>query len=211
MDEEAKPHMSRVLRTALDFETAVSALTYAEQARLAKVARLLEGNTGLSWQDLYHQAYVDSLDFSRSWPEGVDVVKFLIETMRSIASTRRRSMALARKVTAASPTEKSPANVGGILTDKGKVFQLHPVPETAEEELIRREDEKVAEDWIRKRHDELLDLFNDDESAQLMVLGMLDGLRGKELMAATELDEIQFASKYKKVHRRIEILKGKRS
>ena len=211
MDEGAKPHMSRVLHTAPDFRTAVSALTSPEKARLARVARLLHGSTGLSWQDLYQQACADSLDLTRSWPEGVDVVKFLIEAMRSIASNSRRSMAVARRVSAVEPTEKSPANVQGLLTDKGKVFHLHPVPETAEEELIRREDEKATEAWIRARHHELLDLFDDDDDAQLMVLGMLDGLRGKELRAATGLDESQFASKYKKVHRRIESLKGKLS
>ncbi|MEJ1979027.1 MAG: hypothetical protein WDN49_25800 [Acetobacteraceae bacterium] len=58
--------------------------------------------------------------------------------------------------------------------------------------------------------DELLAAFDDDEQGQLLVMGMMDGLRGRELREATDLTEAQFPTKYKKVQRRIEALQAAR-
>jgi hypothetical protein len=58
--------------------------------------------------------------------------------------------------------------------------------------------------------DELLAAFGDDEQGQLLVMGMMDGLRGKALREVTSLTEAEFPTKYKKVQRRIEALQASR-
>ena len=49
----------------------------------------------------------------------------------------------------------------------------------------------------------LINLFADDETAQLMVLGILEGESRAELQALSELDDTQFNSKRRKIRRTI--------
>ena len=59
---------------------------------------------------------------------------------------------------------------------------------------------------------EVLGLFDDDAVARKIVVGMMDGLRGEELRRLSGLDPISFASKQKKVDRRLrKFMKFKRS
>ena len=51
---------------------------------------------------------------------------------------------------------------------------------------------------------DILCLFDDDQIARNMFLGMVAGLRGEELREQTGLEQKEFDSKLRKIRRRIE-------
>jgi DNA-directed RNA polymerase specialized sigma24 family protein len=206
MNGEPRHEMEPALHTSKDFEQAVAALSGPDKNRLSAVARAMQGSTGMTWEDLYQEAYVSGLSLDRKWRDGIDVVKFLAEAMSSIADRRRKSVGLAKRVSAMSVGEGGPSDTQGFTTAKGVLFEVRAATPSAEDILIANEDQKAELARLRARRDQLLDLFEDDEDAQGMVLGMLDGQKGAKLMETTGLGSKEFASKYKKVARRIDAL-----
>ena len=69
-------------------------------------------------------------------------------------------------------------------------------------------DEGVQERGTIARIDiaKIIALFDDDPVAQKIVMGMMDGARGEELLEASGLDPTEYESKRKKILRRIEKL-----
>ena len=69
-------------------------------------------------------------------------------------------------------------------------------------------DEGVQERGTIARIDirKIIALFDDDPVAQKIVMGMMDGARGEELLEASGLDPTDYESKRKKIRRRIEKL-----
>ena len=50
----------------------------------------------------------------------------------------------------------------------------------------------------------LVSLFEDDEIAQVILEGMMEGIEGEELRKLTELDKTAYQSKRRLIRRRIE-------
>ena len=50
----------------------------------------------------------------------------------------------------------------------------------------------------------ILDLFGDDEEAQLIILGIFSDLEGQDLRKETGLTQTEFNSKRRKIRRRVE-------
>ncbi len=97
------------------------------------------------------------------------------------------------------------------MTGNGVLFDVHvPIP-TPEDELIKLEEDEAEASRLRAYRDQLMAVFDDDEDAQLLVMGMLDNLKGEELRAAVGLTSVQYSSKYKKVVRRIDALQRRQS
>ena len=59
--------MSQAFHSAKDFEEAFLGLTPSERSRLAAVARALQGSTGMTWEDLYQEAFTRGLALERRW------------------------------------------------------------------------------------------------------------------------------------------------
>ena len=198
-----------VTHSVEDFELAVLAISNAGRNRLNAVARLLHGSTGMEPDDLLQEAYSRALAGSRSWSRDVDVVKFLIGAMESIADSSRRTMHR-QQLSVVLRGDCSPGNIEGLASRAGVVFDARTATPSAEDDALRNEE--MASDAARlvAWRDELLAAFGDDEQGQLLVMGMMDGLRGKELRDATDLSEAQFPTKYKKVQRRIDTLQATR-
>jgi hypothetical protein len=97
------------------------------------------------------------------------------------------------------------------VTDQGGVVIdfTRPSP-SSEQQLIDSEEAAADASRLSKWRQELLDLFADDYQAQLIVEGMMDGLRGKELQELAGLTDTEFPTKYKKVSRRIDALTAER-
>jgi hypothetical protein len=143
--------------------------------------------------DLIAEAYIRAAATTRNWPAGISVVRFMAEAMRSIASGGRESVkAEIRGKPAASRSNRAVDAEAEYVTDRNGVVVdfVHPPP-SPEQDL-------------------LLSVFDDDFSAQLVVEGMMDGLRGKDLQLLTGLNNLEFATKYKKVSRRIDALTAER-
>jgi hypothetical protein len=193
-----------------DFESAMSKLSLADRMRLNRVGLKYSGGSGMSPDDLIAEAYVRAMATTRNWPVGISAVRFMAEAMRSIASGERDSIKaeiearpLPSRSTAEAETE--------FLTDReGVVLEFVRREPSAEQDLIDREDAAAGASKLAKWRADLLAAFEDDFPAQLIVEGMMDGLRGKALQELSGLSSAEFPTKYKKVSRRIDVLTIKR-
>ena len=79
-----------------------------------------------------------------------------------------------------------------ILATVERKLTTHP------EELLLQSDE------YESMYDSEFDVIKDDEVAQLVLIGWLDGLKGKELMKFSEIDQKTLDTKQKFIRRRIE-------
>jgi DNA-directed RNA polymerase specialized sigma24 family protein len=192
-----------------DFEAAVLAIPPARRNRLSAVARLLHGSTGMDPDDLLQEAYSRALSGSRSWSRDIDIIKFLIGAMESIAdssrNTRRR-----QQVSMVAGGDFSPGNIEGLVSRSGIFFEARSATPSAEDHALQIEEMNADAARLIVWRDEVLETFYDDEQGQLLVMGMMDGLRGKALREVTSLTEAEFPTKYKKVQRRIEALQASR-
>jgi DNA-directed RNA polymerase specialized sigma24 family protein len=195
----------RATRSVEELETAILNMTADEQNRLSAVGRVLQGSTGMTWEDLLQEAYARAYERRRTWHEGVDVVRFLIGAMESIADEARNAAAR-HTLTGVFAGDSSPANTEGLTSQTGVLFEVRHATPSAEDAAIAREAYSAEAARIRGWRDRLLAAFDDDEEGQFLLIGMMDGLRGEGLRAVTGLTEAQFATKYKKVQRRIQVL-----
>ena len=178
--EPAVSHLSPA-----EVAAAICELSEADQIRLWKVAHFFSMDRPIEAEDLLQDAFVRALEGRRKCPRNVDVVRFLAEAMRSIASDALKAQA------------RRPV--------------LCPVPESGEDELPfdppdprpnAEQELAVAEETGRIKR-AILDLFNDDLEAQTIAEGTMDGMEGEELRSCTGLDEKAFATKRRLVRRRI--------
>ena len=121
------------------------------------------------------------MDGGRNGPAHVSVVKFLAEAMRSLSH--------AAKETAANQPQLGP--VANHSTVETAVDPPDPAPDA--EENLQGNQEIAA----------TLALFNDAETAQIILEGMMEGMRGEELKELTDLDETAYQTKRRLIRRRI--------
>jgi hypothetical protein len=92
------------------------------------------------------------------------------------------------------------ANVS--MANRAGVINALPQPPTPEDHLVAIDQRQLLSEW----RNEVLEAFNGDDDAQLLLLGIFDGQKGRELQETTGLDDTAFASKRKLVRRRLERL-----
>jgi hypothetical protein len=209
-DRKARLNATQYHNTA-DFESAMSGLTMADLVRLKRVGLRYSGGTGMSPDELLSEAYVRAAANSRKWPVGVDVIRFMAEAMRSIASGARDAIEAVARNTPLAMQKNLTADAEAMVVRGGVIIDFAcPFP-SPEQQLIGREEASTDAARLSKWRQELLDLFADDYEAQLIVEGMMEGLRGNELQELAGLTEAQFPTKYKKVQRRIDALTVRRT
>ena len=126
----------------------------------------------------------------RKCPVQVDIVRFLAEAMRRHQGRRAE-------------TGKAASGSGFPFLAGGQPAQapdaIDPAP-NAEERLAAADEDGARE---RKRQ-EIIGLFADDLAAQVIVEGMMEGTKGGDLRALTDLDPTAYQSKRRLICRRIE-------
>ncbi len=175
-------------------------LSDADWVRLHKVAALRARNPVIEADDLLQEAFHRALDGRRNCPVNVDLVRFLAEAMRSIADGelekargRRRGNDEDEAGNRDAPPRLVPiANHGGDETAVDP-----PDPGLNPEQRAGSGEEAAA---MRAC---LVSLFEDDEIAQVILEGMMEGIDGEELRELTELDETAYQSKRRLIRRRI--------
>ena len=168
-----------------EIEQAIRRFSTADWNRLAKVAQYLCRGRPLDPRDLLQEALTRALDGSRTCPANVQVIRFLAEAMRSIASD-----------TAEAIRRQPEFQAVPLHADDGSPLDVPDREPTAEERLIGlREAKRIST--------EVLELFGDDPIAEIMVVGIMEEMDGEELRALTELDKTAFASKRRLIRRRI--------
>jgi DNA-directed RNA polymerase specialized sigma24 family protein len=147
--------------------------------------RLIEGRrlagTDFSRGMLYQEAVCQAILGERRCPREVTFVAFLAQSMRSVASHRRK--ALSRQVAMSKVDDSGNLAVFEIAAD-----QLNP-----EETLIERE----AADAVP----EIYKLFEGDDEAQLTIMAIAEGKKGKELRDELGIDQARFDYIMKRIRR----------
>jgi DNA-directed RNA polymerase specialized sigma24 family protein len=170
-------------RSRDEIATAIRSFTPADLARLKMVARKYAFGRPIEPDDLLHEAYARALD-SRMCPAHVSVVKFLAETMRSIAHGE---------------AEKVENRATFVPIDGDEASAVPDPGDDAEARLITTE-------WMErciKVHAEIVALFDDDPIAKLVLEGAMDELTAEEVRDLTGLDKTAYDSKRKLIRRRI--------
>lgn len=195
-----------------DFESAMSKLSLTDRMRLKRVGLKYSGGSGMSPDDLIAEAYIRAMATTRNWRVGISLVRFMAEAMRSIADGGREAIkAEIRGRPVAQRTNRTGDAEAAFVADrKGVVLEFVRPSTSPEQDLINREESAADALKLAEWRAELLAAFEDDYTAQLIVEGMMDGLKGKALQDLSSLNSAEFPTKYKKVSRRIDALTIKR-
>lgn len=180
-NEPALAHLSTT-----EIDATLRALPEVGWVRLRKICRMLARIYPIEAEDLLHEACCRALDGRRRCPCDVDIFKFLGDAMQSIASDTLK--AVKRR-----PELRLVTN----LEDDDDVFDPPDDRPSIEEEL-------ASEQEATRIKKAILNLFDDDPTAQIMAEGVMEGMEGEELRTLTELDKTAFASKRRLIKRRIE-------
>ena len=168
-----------------DLEESIAAFSNADWVRLRSVSQLY-AIYPVEPGELVQETLCRAIAGSRKCPCAVSVVRFIAEAIRSIAHDELQKVENQRdEVSVHDETIENP----DAITPK------EPGP-TAEERMISNEQNREIEN-------RLLELFDGDDEAQLIVLGMLTGTEGAELREVTGLDQTGFNSKRRHVRRKI--------
>ena len=168
-----------------DLEGAICRFSDADLMRLRSVAQLYAVYP-VEAEELVQEALCRSIAGTRKCPKDVSVVRFVAEAIRSIAHDELQK--IENKRNEVSVDDEGIENIDAVTpTEPG------PNPE---ERILSNEK-------IRGTENRLLELFDGDEEAQLIVLGMLTGTEGAELKEMTGLEQTAFNSKRRYVRRKI--------
>jgi hypothetical protein len=160
-----------------EVEARIQAVTAADCIRLERMARVYSEGTDWSPADLLQEAFVAALS-RRQWRADLDLTVFLVGVMRSLASSKRKSIKrdpLAHTADAAEPEEEELAHVGDDPErDPGAIA-------AADEE---------AERALRG----LTDWFGADSEVQTVLRGRARGDGAAEIRAALRMNQTQYES-----------------
>lgn len=161
----------------------LDSLSPEDKRRLRLIQWRRLSGTDFSEGLLYQEAVCQALLVERRCPRRVSFVAFLAQSMRSISSHRRA--ALARQV----PITKVDGS-GNLVDLPIAADQLDP-----EETLIERE----AADVVA----EIYKLLEGDDDAQLTIMAIAEGKKGKELRDELGIDQARFDYIMKRIRRAV--------
>lgn len=169
---------------------AIEKLSKADWLRLRKVANKLSKKCGLSNDDLLQEAFTRTLEGKRRCPRSVNMVRFLAETMKSIASSNVKSFTRHPEFSLQTPKDENGNDYQAVLENPK---QLTPEDATIERIGIAKIQKIVSE------------LFkSDSEPMQYLVMGILDGMDAGELQEFSGLHGTEYNSARRLFRRRIE-------
>jgi DNA-directed RNA polymerase specialized sigma24 family protein len=159
----------------------IDSLTADELQRLWIIERRRIDGTDFGERMLFQEAVCQAILGERRCPRDVSFVAFLAQSMRSVASHRRER--LSRQVPANDDAVPQRRAGVSLTTD-----QLDP-----EQTLIERE----ADDIVKV----MTDLLEGDDEAQLTIMAIVDGKKGKELRDELGIDQPRFDYIMKRIKR----------
>ncbi|MBX4997457.1 transposase [Rhizobium lentis] len=175
--------------SADDAVAAFDALSNEERNKLARVARFIAGSSGFpSPDDLINEAYVRIADGRRRWPRGHGFTSFVAGVMKSLRSD------------------------GAFVTDERKVVRLDQgfaIVTSEDLQMVAANDDDgdlarkaIIEDAISK----LEEHFADDDEMMLLLMGIQEGMIGKDLQEAVGVDAKRLEALRTRLKRRIDNL-----
>ena len=172
--------------TVDELRTSIGSLSQADKLRLHKAARILCGGTRFEWNDLFNEAVARALTGKRHCPREVAVVQFLANVMRSIASAARISQAREPETRSLSATGTEGAAAENVAAPERHPEQLAVARQECEAML-------AAIDL----------LFGDDEEAQMVLMGDMDGLGAEAIRDMQGWNLQQYATVRRRIKRKI--------
>jgi RNA polymerase sigma factor (sigma-70 family) len=196
--QEAPPRMA----TPDEVHRALASLSEADLVRLAAYAQNRISAIGpfaahgRDRDDLLQEAATRLLDGRRNWyPERVDIVKYLIRVIESIAS----EWASHRKRNRSSPEYASLESEVSKKDDEGQLISpFAAVPaagSNVEEQIIDDAESKALADEIEKE-------FADDEPAGLVLLAWQSGMKGPQIQKDLGWTETEYRTTVRRIQRR---------
>jgi len=168
-----------------ELEDAIGNFSDADWMRLRRTAQLYAVYPAEP-DELVQEALCRAIAGSRKCPRRISVVRFVAEAIRSIAHDELQKVEYQRdEVSVHDETVENPDAITPIE------LRLNP------------EERMVSNEQTRETENQLLELFDGDDQAQLIILGMLSGTEGAELREITGLDQTSFNSKRRFVRRKI--------
>jgi RNA polymerase sigma-70 factor (ECF subfamily) len=175
------------VRSPDEIAALVRALTDAQWIRLRKVSAYFSWVPNLTGDDLLQEALCRALAGSRKCPRDVDLVRFLVEVMRSVANGEVEKLE--------NQADVIPVVQPGALVDCA--VDLQDSKDSQEEGMMAAERDEAT-------RQALLGLFPNDRQARDLVDGILTGYEGQELRTLTDLDQEGYASKRRFMRRTID-------
>jgi RNA polymerase sigma-70 factor (ECF subfamily) len=173
-----------------EISKAIEGLSDAAVYKLKRVADLRSKNCGMSSEDLLQEAFTKSLAGDRLCPRDVDIVRFLSEAMRSIASSNAKSYTRHPEVSLQTPKRETGSDYQADFKDSKQP--------SAESVAITRIDLAHVQDAIPKLFE------SDSEAIQLLAMGIVDGMDVRELQEFSGLRGTEYNSARRLFRRRIE-------
>ncbi|MEV5023486.1 hypothetical protein MRBLMA1_003369 [Sphingobium sp. LMA1-1-1.1] len=186
-DEDREPDKVPTARnyTVDEVVDGLLALTDVELATLDGISKGLASTAGMGPRDLFHEA-LHRMVTTRKCTTDISVMGFAIGTMKSIASTAHRRRK--READEGTTPILIAANDGG--------FDLA-------DDAVSPEDEALSNLFYAECLERVEALIADDEELQLLVMGLCDGLLGKQLEEALDTDTKGLAAARKRLANRL--------
>ncbi len=166
--------------TVEEFHQTIQDMSESDRSKLRQIATMYANVYKIDGEVLLQEAFCRVLENKRPCPTNLYPVRFLAGVMKSISWDQLKERIQRENIEApVDPDQATP-----IVTN---------------DLLISIEDDETGAD-LRQR---VLALFEDDTEAQLIVEGMMEGIKGEELREIVELDKTAFDSKRRLVRRRI--------
>lgn len=186
-DEVLEPDKASTTRnyTVDEVVAGLFALSDSDLGRLDGISKGLARTADMEPRDLLHEAF-HRIVTRRTCPIDVDIMGFVIQTMKSIASTAyRRSK---RDVDEGTTSIPIAANDGGF---------------DVADDAASPEDQALARIFYGQCLDRVDAAIADDEELQLLVMGLCDGLLGRQLEEALDTDTKGLAAARKRLANRL--------
>ncbi|WP_296710976.1 hypothetical protein [Rhodoblastus sp.] len=167
----------------------IHALSADEKAKLIAMDKGQIGGTGRQAGELFREALCRTILGKRRCPRDVPFIAFLIQTMRSIASHDREY----QKRHVAFDDDR--ANPEPVVLGTGALASSSLNPE----QLLLDAEEPEAKTALETINSH----FDGDEDCQMMIMGLAEGLRGRDLREFVGADQSRIDYLYKKIRRKM--------
>lgn len=165
---------------------AITALTTADLIRLKRVGALYAVGIGVEGLEVLNDAVRRALDGTRNCPRDVPMPVFLVNVMRSMASS-----------------ERTKAKEEPIMESMSSTLDAGPAVLEPPSESRNVEEMRLAREDAEGRLQALEALFLDDDDAQLVLMGDVDEMSADEIRALGGWDEQAYATIRRRIRRKI--------
>lgn len=170
----------KIYKPPAAFRRAVEDLTDVDWARLRKIARCQ--SVGMEFEDLLQEAIERGIKGTRSWPEDVDIFRFVAEAMRSVDQSAR-----------ANAKRRSSLSIVPRHGEKIDLTDIADGMATPEDEVLRRAEYQIS-----------CSLFGNDAQALEFMEARVAGFEKSDVMVLLGIDGAAYDTISRRVRRTVE-------